>query len=196
MDIDLLLAQRLRTLRKTAGLTLEQLAERSGVSRSMISLIERQETSPTAAVLNKLAGALGVDLATLFDTASARGAAEAPLRRAHEQPVWTDPATGYLRRQLSPRGPAFPLDLVEVVFPPGQSVLFENADHVAQAHQVIWLLQGQMHIAQADQTWRLQAGDCLALQIGTRLTFHNPGPSAARYALALAAGAIPSRNPL
>jgi len=70
MDIDNLIAKRIHNLRQKSGYTLSQIAELSGVSRSMISLIERGETSPTAAVLNKLADALGVSLASLFSIES------------------------------------------------------------------------------------------------------------------------------
>ena len=91
MNVDALVAQRIRELRKRRGYALEKLAERSGVSRSMISLIEREETSPTAAVLNKLADALGVSLASLFSDAST-GDPDRPLARLAEQPVWKDPA--------------------------------------------------------------------------------------------------------
>ena len=66
MTIDELLSTRVRALRKQRGYTLEELAQRSGVSRSMISLIERGQTSATAAVLGKLAQALQVPLAALF----------------------------------------------------------------------------------------------------------------------------------
>ena len=59
-------ADRIRALRAERGLTLGALAERSGVSRSMISVIERAESSPTASVLDRLAAALGVTIATLF----------------------------------------------------------------------------------------------------------------------------------
>jgi transcriptional regulator with XRE-family HTH domain len=83
MDIDTLLAARVRGLRKARGATLDLLAQRSGVSRSMISLIERGETSPTAAVLSKLASALDVPLATLFDAVPAD--TPSPLARHSEQ---------------------------------------------------------------------------------------------------------------
>ena len=61
------IAARVRQLRAARGLSLEGLAERSGVSRSMISLIERGETSPTAVVLERLAVGLDITLAGLFD---------------------------------------------------------------------------------------------------------------------------------
>ena len=66
MSIDQLLSVRVHGLRKARGHTLDALAQISGVSRSTISLIERGETSATAAVLGKLAQALQVPLASLF----------------------------------------------------------------------------------------------------------------------------------
>jgi transcriptional regulator with XRE-family HTH domain len=72
------IAARVRELRAARGLSLDALAGTSGVSRSMISLIERGESSPTAVVLEKLAAALGVTLASLFD---APASAPSALRR-------------------------------------------------------------------------------------------------------------------
>lgn len=189
MDIESLLARRVKELRKQRQLTLEQLAEHSGVSRSMISLIERQETSPTAAVLDKLASALGVTLSALLDGSPQDASPPQPLARRDEQPVWRDPASGYLRRHVSPPGCASPIDLVEVVFPPGETVAFENVIRQAETQQQVWMLDGQMVITLGEQTWRLQAGDCLALQLGPRsagIVFHNPSALPARYALVLA----------
>jgi transcriptional regulator with XRE-family HTH domain len=61
------IAQRVRDLRAASGLSLDALATHCGISRSMISLIERGESSPTAVLLEKLASGLGVPLAALFD---------------------------------------------------------------------------------------------------------------------------------
>lgn len=184
MNIDDLLARRVRELRKRRGLTLEQLAEHSGVSRSMISLIERQETSPTAAVLNKLADALGVTLPALFAPGS-DGPTRQALARAAEQPVWTDPASGYVRRHLSPGTYGSPIELVEVRFPPGQTVAFENPMRSVVTHQQVWMLEGTMQITAGEQVWHLHPGDCLALALGPQISFHNPTRQSARYALAL-----------
>jgi transcriptional regulator with XRE-family HTH domain len=184
MSIDNVIANRIRNLRKTQGLTLEQLADSSGVSRSMISLIERQETSPTAAVLNKLADALGVSLPALFaeDTPST---APVPVARRSEQTVWADPASGYLRRHLSPVGIASPIELVEVEFPAGETVLFDSPIRKVGIHQQLWVLNGAMDITSHTQTWHLSSGDCLAMELGERITFHNPTAKPARYVLAL-----------
>ncbi|MFP2912287.1 helix-turn-helix domain-containing protein, partial [Pyxidicoccus sp. 3LFB2] len=78
MDINARLARRIRELRDARGLSLEALAERSGVSRSNISLIERGQSSPTAVVLDKLSAGLGVTVASLFEEAAPPAAEPSP----------------------------------------------------------------------------------------------------------------------
>lgn len=195
MSIDAFLSVRVRDLRKARGLTLERLAELSGVSRSMISLIERQETSPTAAVLNKLADAFGISLPALF-AEGAQDVTPEPVSRHADQPVWTDPASGYVRRHLSPGRVESLIELVEVSFPPGQTVVFDNPVRKVGIQQQIWVLDGEMEIALNDQTWRLATGDCLAMTLSARITFHNPASQPARYVLALVTSTdLPRRLP-
>src|SRR5882672_4302330 len=93
------IAARVSELRAAHDLSLDELATKSGVSRSMISLIERGESSPTAAVLEKPSAGLSVTLASLFDAPTAEGrVADGPIARRGDQPEWQDPASGYLRR--------------------------------------------------------------------------------------------------
>ncbi|MCY4746151.1 XRE family transcriptional regulator [Pelomonas sp. UHG3] len=178
-----LIARRLRELRAAAGLSLDALAHKSGVSRSNISLIERGQSSPTAVVLDKLSSALGVSVASLFEAGEAP-AAPSPLARVADQPVWQDPASGYLRRNVSPPGVS-PLQLVDVVFPPGQRVAFETAERDSDIHQLIWMIDGAMDITHGDTQWQLAAGDCLAVQLNAPIRFFNPGAQPARYLVAL-----------
>src|SRR5215510_15698018 len=125
-DLNQRIAERVRELRARQGLSLEALASKSGVSRSMISVIERGESSPTAVVLEKLAAGLGVMLASLFDAPAAGPASRNPVARRDEQPQWRDPASGYLRRNISPPGVPQPMQIVEVQFPAGGRVAFET----------------------------------------------------------------------
>src|SRR4051812_49199745 len=110
-DINQRIARRVAGLRAHGGLSLDALAARSGVSRSTISLIERGETSATAVVLEKLAAGLGVALAALFEV---ERSVPGPLMRRSEQPEWRDPASGYLRRNVSPPDHPSPMRIVEV----------------------------------------------------------------------------------
>lgn len=180
------LARRVRALRDASGYSLDALAERSGVSRSAISLIERGQSSPTAVVLDKLAAALGVTLAALFDDESARAAAPSPLARVAQQPVWTDPASGYVRRKVSPSAPS-PIQLVDVLFPAGQRVAYESAARENEVHQQVWMIDGTMALSVGDTHWRLEAGDCLAMRLDAPIVWHNPAKRPARYLVALVA---------
>lgn len=177
------LARRLRSLRAEQGLTLEALAERSGVSRSMISLIERGESSPTAAVLDRLATGLGLSLARLFAESERSGAD--PVARRADQPVWQDPETGYRRRHLSPLGYPTPIELVEVEFPPGARVAYESAPRGLGIAQQVWLMAGEMELTVGDAVHRLAAGDCLAMEVDRPIVFRNRGNQPARYVVAL-----------
>src|SRR5947207_12774789 len=126
-DLNQRIAERVSDLRAARGLSLDALASQSGVSRSMIPLIERGESSPTAVVLEKLASRLGVMLASLFDAAAAAAQApNGPVARRGAQPQWQDPASAYVRRNGSPPGVPPPMQIVEVRFPPGARVAFET----------------------------------------------------------------------
>jgi transcriptional regulator with XRE-family HTH domain len=186
-DLNQRIAGRVRELRSSRGLPLEGLAKRSGVSRSMISLIERGESSPTAVVLEKLASALGVTLASLFDPpASSENVAAGPVLRRKDQPQWQDPASGYLRRNVTPPGLNQPMQIVEVCFPPRQRVSFDTAGQGRVVHQQIWMLEGEMNVTLGRERHHLNEGDCLAMLRDKPTMFYNPTRRAARYAVVLA----------
>ena len=179
------IADRVRELRAERGLPLDALAAKSGVSRSMISLIERGESSPTAAVLEKLAAGLGVTLAFLFD-APAAAAPRVPVARRNDQPQWRDPASGYRRRNVSPPGVPQPMQIVEVHFPPGGRVAFEASSRDVRVHQQVWVLDGAIDVTLGAERHRLRHGDCLAMQLDGPTMFHNPTRKPARYAVVVA----------
>src|SRR5436309_10519409 len=91
------LARRIRGEREARGWSLAGLAERAGVSKAMLSKIERAEASPTAATLSRIATAYGLTLAALFEIPAG---ASPRLLRAKDQPLWRDPRTSYSRRQV------------------------------------------------------------------------------------------------
>ena len=181
------IAERVRELRLARGLSLDALAGKSGVSRSMISLVERGESSPTAVLLEKLATGLGVVLASLFDgPAGSPGENSGPVARHQDQPEWRDPASGYVRRNVSPPGVPQPVQIVEVHFPAGARVAFETGARDGRVDQQIWVLEGEMAITLGEERHRLRRGDCLAMRLDRPTMFHNPTRRAARYAVVLA----------
>jgi len=184
-DLNIRIGRRVRDLREGHGLSLDALAERSGVSRSNISLIERGRSSPTAVVLDKLSGALGATVASLFEPVATLPVAEpSPLARVADQPVWTDPGIGYVRRNVSPPARS-PIQLVDVIFPPGQRIAYEATPRENETHQQIWMIDGAMEVTVGSVLWKLETGDCLAMQLDQPIVFRNPGRSPSRYLVAL-----------
>jgi transcriptional regulator with XRE-family HTH domain len=184
------IARRVRELRASHGLSLDELAGRCGVSRSMISLIERGESSPTAVVLEKLAVGLNLSLASLFELPAQK---PEPLSRRADQLQWRDPASGYLRRNVSPSGCESPIQIVEVDFPAGARVAYETGPRHPRLYQQVWVLEGRIELRLGEQRHLLEAGDCLAMQLDRPLTYHNPTRKAARYAVVLCSEAGPWR---
>lgn len=182
------IAQRVRELRAARGLSLDALAAHCGISRSMISLIERGESSPTAVLLEKLATGLSVPLASLFD---ATQPTPEPVSRRADQVSWRDPHSGYVRKNVSPSGAigqdgCSPIQIVEVCFPPQARVAYETGVRQPQVHQQVWVLEGSIEVTVGDEAHRLDAGDCLALVLDRPVSFHNPTRKPARYAVVIA----------
>jgi transcriptional regulator with XRE-family HTH domain len=184
MEINQRIGARVRQIRTNRGLALDALAEACGVSRSMISLIERGESSPTAVVLEKLATGLGVSLASLFEAPSPPCE---PVSRRANQLEWCDPESGYRRRNVSPGGYPSPIQIVEVVFPPGGRVGYGTGARQGVTHQQIWVLEGTIEVTLGDQPYRLATGDCLAMVLDRPVAYHNPTAELARYAVIIAA---------
>jgi transcriptional regulator with XRE-family HTH domain len=182
-NIDTRIANRVRALRAELGMTLEALAAKSGVSRSMISLVERGESSPTAVVLEKIATGLNVSLATLFEDSS--GPVN-PLSQRGDRTPWRDPESGYVRRNISPTNFPSPLQIVEVDLPAGASVAYEVGAREVNIHQQIWVQEGKVEVTIGNVTYRLSEDDCLAMQLNEPTAFRNRSRKAARYIVVLA----------
>jgi mannose-6-phosphate isomerase-like protein (cupin superfamily) len=168
-DLSQRVAGRVRSLRAQQGLSLEALAARSGVSRSMISLIERGESSPTAVVPEKL----GPHWAWCWPRCSRpRPQAVRPTRSRDGRP--------------SPPGAGQPMQVVEVQFPAGARVAFDSVHREHRVHQQVWVLEGSMDVTTGARQHRLRQGDCLAMTLDDPVLFHNPTRKPARYAVVIA----------
>jgi len=176
--LDIRLAKRLAAARAVRGQTLDELAQASGVSRAMISKIERGESSPTAMVLGKLAGGLGVTLSSLFAEVESR--AVEPVARFDDQAVWQDPETGYRRRDVAPPGTGSPQDIVRVELPAGARVAYPASTYAHRDHHIL-LLSGRLRFGNGARVFDLEAGDCLWLPEIADSWYFNPGPDAAEY---------------
>jgi transcriptional regulator with XRE-family HTH domain len=183
LSLDLQIAQRVRQIRADKGLSLEQLAAKSKVSRSMISVIERAESSPTAVVLEKIASGLGVVLVDLFHAPKKPGE---PVARAADNPVWRDPQSGYVRRNVSPNLAQSPIQIVEVNFPAKARVAYESVHRASAVHQQVWVTEGAMDVSLGKKTYHLTAGDCLAFTLEQPIMYFNPTSKTAKYVVVIA----------
>ena len=177
-DINSRIASRVRALRTDLGLTLDALATKCEVSRSMISLVERGESSPTAVVLEKIATGLGVPLAALFDNPSAPAN---PVSRRDDRTPWRDPQSGYVRCNISPANFPSPIQIVEVVLPAGARVAYETGAREVSIHQQIWVQEGSIEVTLGRVTYRLTEDDCLAMRLNEPTAFRNRTRKPARY---------------
>lgn len=150
------LAENLRRLRRAAGLTLDGLAARAGVSRAMISKVERGASDPTATVLGKLAAGLDVSLSQLLGDRTPRSPR---LLARRDQISFTDPRTGFGRRSLSPLFEDGALDFAFTTLPPGQSVSF--APHHPGVEEYIAVHEGALVVVVGGERFALATGDTL-----------------------------------
>jgi len=179
-SLDHRLAARVALERGARGWSVAELAARSGVSRAMISRIERGDAKPTASLLGKLSAALGLPLSLLL----ARVEGEpSRLSRAAAQATWTDPESGYRRRALSSSGDGV-LQLTEVVLPAGARVAFATAVYTF-IHQQIWVMEGRLTFYEGSEVVELDAGDCLTLGPPADCRFENRTSTDCRYLVAV-----------
>lgn len=156
---ELAVGPRLRALRRERGLSLQVMAARCGVSRSMLSKIERGESLPTVGVALRIAGALAVPLVQLL------GVDERPLvdfRPAAYQEVVADPNSGTTRyRLVGSLTPA--LRAERLAAPPGSSAL--TLDPIPHGwFLLVAVTQGCFRVTVRDGRWQVAAGDALTVR--------------------------------
>ncbi len=182
--LDRAIGRRLKTVRMQAGLTLNELAARSGVSRAMIGRVERAESSATAALLNKLCAALDVSLS---DVVALSEKPPERLMRLADQPVWRDPESGYRRRHASPPDAASGLDVIVVDLPAGARVSYSPWGRNAFTQQLL-MLEGAISVHIEAKTVKLRAGDCLDFDVMRSVSFENETKQDARYIIIVRRG--------
>jgi len=180
MSIDKIIASRIAALRNAQQLSLAQLAERSGVSKAMISKVERQDSSPTASILGRLASGLGVPLAQLLSSEETE--ALSALRRREDQPTWKDPATHYIRRQIAGLDKVSKSELIEIDLPAGTQVSYP-CWHTKPYRQRLWVLEGSLEVRYGEDCYAMLAGDLLEFAIDKPISYTADEQHKCRYLL-------------
>ncbi|TYC51219.1 helix-turn-helix domain-containing protein [Rhodobacterales bacterium] len=173
------LAERLSALRRARNWPLELLAEKTGVSRASLSRIERGDTSPTAAILGKLAAAFGVTVAELFGVLP--GPSETCFPRG-DQPVWRDAETGFVRRSLTPASGGYRGSMIEGWLPAGAIVSYDAPPFPELEHHLV-LLEGNLRCTLGRDIHDLTPGDALRFRLNSPNSYQATGTAPARYIL-------------
>ncbi|RFB80087.1 helix-turn-helix domain-containing protein [Methylovirgula sp. 4M-Z18] len=171
---------RIQAERIRRGWSIAELAARSGVSKAMVSAIERGANSPTATLLVRIAASFDLTLSALIARAELGAGG---LLKSEDQPVWQDPETGYVRRHLSPPSD-MPLELIRVELPAGARVAFPARAYAFNRHQ-IWLLSGALDFTEGPVIHHMAPGDCLTLGAPQDCVYHAPGPDPGIYLVAV-----------
>lgn len=174
--------KRVRRLRSEAALTLEQLATQSGVSRAMLSKVERGEKSPTLAILAGIAGGLGISLSALLGAEPDE--ADVAVIPAAKRQTFRDPETGFERQVLSPSHLDNGVELVLHHIPPGRSsgVL---PPYSVPTEKYLVAHQGQLTVYIGESAHALGTGDALYFEVKAPYRFVNEGRKPCAYYMAI-----------
>jgi len=177
------LGARVRAERRRRGLSLQGLETRTGVSRSMLSEVERGGKVPTVLVLARIATGLDTSVARLLGE---ERAARVVVQRRHEQHRAEDPS-GWERRILSPVLPGVEFELMRTTIPAGVDA-GEFAPHAPGSREYLAVERGTLRLTLDDVTHRLRAGDSVYYDGDCRHAFANDGPGDCVYYLAMELG--------
>lgn len=156
---------KLRATRTAQGLTIAEVAEASGVTKSFLSRIERDETSPSVATLRSLCDVLSLPIGALF------APPEHQILGLDEAPAINMGGTGVLDRLVSPRSEAR-VQILRSTLQPGASG-GEDLYTVNCDVEIVHVLAGALRVTLGQQTYDLVAGDTMSLPGREPHTWHN-----------------------
>jgi transcriptional regulator with XRE-family HTH domain len=171
------LGERVRALRRERGWTLELLAERSGVSRAMISKLERGEKNPTLVVAAKVAEGLGVNLSQLVGIEEKRAVVVVPRER---RMTMRDPETGFERQLLSPSFGGRGVEFIKNVVPEG-STSGEFPPHRRGVEEYVVVERGRLRAVLGGEEYFLDEGDAAYFEADVAHRFDNAGEGECSY---------------
>lgn len=176
MDLSLTIGENLGALRRERGLSLGQLAELSGISKMMLSQIERGKTNPTINTIWKIANGLKVPYTALIDAPAAE-ARQITLAEAMRS-VQTGADGKYVVYCYYPGTSKRNFELFGVIFKAG--VCHASPGHPEKSHEYILVQSGSLSVAVGGTTYLLQPGDALSFAADQRHEYRNQGPEEVR----------------
>lgn len=167
----------IQRIRKQQQLTLGVLAERSGVSKAMLSQIESEKVNPTVATVWKIARGLDVELDALLKGSGAP-ARKFLVTRHEEARVLDTAAPGLHIQVLSPLAMAGDLEIYLLSFEPG--AVLRSLSHAPQTEEYLTILEGRVRVSAGEKVTELDAGEFIIYSCDIEHAIENLGPGAAR----------------
>jgi transcriptional regulator with XRE-family HTH domain len=175
------LSTRMKTLRANAGLTLDALSKRSGVSKGMLVEIEKGTANPSIGTLCKVAAAFGMSVADIVSVAQA-----SPVRHVAGGDIptlWTGSEGGSARLLAGTSGP----DMIELwrwVMRPGES--YESQGHPAGTMELFHVEKGELHLVVGGTTLVLPKGDSAIARTDVPHRYANEGKTELVFTMTVA----------
>ena len=170
----------LQKMRLERNLTLEDLSRAAGVSKSMLSQIEREKANPTIAVAWRLANALGVSIGELL-TPETRPAESIRLLESHELPTLSGDHAGYVLRILGPMELAGKFEWYELTLAPDG--VLASTPHDPGATEHLTVLQGVVDLEAGNEKRRVRAGATARYAVDCNHAIRNAGKAEAKALL-------------
>jgi transcriptional regulator with XRE-family HTH domain len=169
--------EKLALLRQARSLSMDELSRRAGVSKSMLSQIERAQANPTVAVVWRLANALGVSMAELLGGGAEPTAPAITVVAAHATPTLRSPEGLYELSILGPINLAGQFEWYSLSLQAGGSLASQAHEHGTQEH--LTAISGTLEISAGDSTHRLKHGETARYAADRPHTIRNAGKTAA-----------------
>jgi transcriptional regulator with XRE-family HTH domain len=170
----------LQKLRLKRGLTLDDLSRAAGVSKSMLSQIEREKANPTIAVAWRLANALGVGMEELL-ASETQDADPIHILEPHETPTLPGTHAGYVLRILGPMELAGKYEWYELSLAPDGALV--SNPHDPGTMEYLTLLHGAVELEVGGIKKKLKAGGTARYQADTNHAIRNAGKAEAKALL-------------
>ncbi|NHZ66740.1 helix-turn-helix domain-containing protein [Massilia genomosp. 1] len=170
----------LQRLRLARGLTLEDLSRIAGVSKSMLSQIEREKANPTIAITWRLANALGVAIGELLSS-DTRPVETIRVVDAHETPTLPGAHAGYVLRILGPMDLAGKYEWYELTLAPGGELASQAHDPGTSEHMTV--LHGTMELEVGSDKKKIKLGGTARYPADQNHVIRNAGKTEAKALL-------------
>lgn len=167
----------IQQLRKERGMTLETLSRASGVSKSMLSQIERDKANPTIAVAWRLANALGLRLEQLLGAGQPSAPAPIKVTGKHEIPTLAGDDNHYVLKILGPMDLAGKFEWYELALQPGGALISEPHDPGTREH--FTMLEGTVDIEVDQMVQKVKPGETARYPADHPHAIRNAGKSVA-----------------